>query len=34
MTSSCGRFVTVYNGEIYNAEDIRKQLIAEGCTKV
>ena len=33
MTSSCGRFVTVYNGEIYNAEDIRKQLIAEGCTK-
>ncbi|MEQ9560247.1 MAG: asparagine synthase (glutamine-hydrolyzing) [Rhodospirillales bacterium] len=26
MTSSCGRFVISYNGEVYNAQDIRKEL--------
>ena len=26
MTSACGRYVIVYNGEIYNAEDLRRDL--------
>ncbi|SAK63846.1 asparagine synthase (glutamine-hydrolyzing) [Caballeronia ptereochthonis] len=26
MTSACGRYVIVYNGEIYNAEDLRRNL--------
>ncbi|MDC1118125.1 asparagine synthase (glutamine-hydrolyzing) [Alphaproteobacteria bacterium] len=30
MTSSCGRYVMVYNGEIYNFEDLRQELITEG----
>lgn len=30
MASSCGRFMMVYNGEIYNTEDIRGDLIAAG----
>ncbi|MDX1737094.1 MAG: asparagine synthetase B, partial [Alphaproteobacteria bacterium] len=30
MASSCGRFIMVYNGEVYNAEDLRKELIALG----
>ena len=32
MTSSCGRFVLVYNGEIYNAADIRPKIIAQKGT--
>lgn len=30
MVSSCGRFVISYNGEIYNADDLRPQLRAAG----
>ncbi len=30
MTSSDGRFVLVYNGEVYNAEDLRPELSAAG----
>lgn len=30
MVSQNGRYVVVYNGEIYNHEDIRKQLMGEG----
>ncbi len=30
MTSHDGRYVMVYNGEIYNHTDIRKKLLAEG----
>lgn len=30
MVSSCGRFVISYNGEIYNAEDLRPALEASG----
>ena len=30
MSSSCGRFVMVYNGEVYNTEDLRKELIQQG----
>lgn len=30
MFSADGRFVITYNGEIYNFEDIRQQLLAEG----
>src|SRR4051812_43484566 len=30
MVSSCGRFVTSYNGEIYNADELRSELQAAG----
>ena len=30
MVSSCGRFVLSYNGEIYNAPDLREELVAAG----
>lgn len=30
MTSSDGRFVLVYNGEVYNAEDLKPELIEKG----
>ncbi|MBT5540847.1 MAG: asparagine synthase (glutamine-hydrolyzing), partial [Alphaproteobacteria bacterium] len=30
MESSCGQFVTIYNGEIYNAEELRTELLAKG----
>src|SRR5215213_3174794 len=30
MVSSCGRFVTSYNGEIYNADELRAELQAAG----
>ena len=34
MASSCGRFIIVYNGEIYNYKDIRQQLSDRGrCFK-
>lgn len=29
MTSHCGRFVIVYNGEIYNSEAIKRKLLEE-----
>jgi asparagine synthase (glutamine-hydrolysing) len=29
MTSSCGGFVLVYNGEVYNADEIRQELLLE-----
>jgi len=32
MVSSCGRFVIVYNGEIYNADDLRKDLQPRNIT--
>ncbi|MEM1061428.1 MAG: asparagine synthase (glutamine-hydrolyzing), partial [Planctomycetota bacterium] len=32
MASSCGRFVLAYNGEIYNAAEIRDDLAAAGRT--
>ncbi|MBY0544315.1 MAG: asparagine synthase (glutamine-hydrolyzing) [Gammaproteobacteria bacterium] len=32
MHSACGRYVIVYNGEIYNYLDLQKNLIAEGHT--
>jgi asparagine synthase (glutamine-hydrolysing) len=31
MTSACGRFVVVYNGEIYNHVELRKTLTDLGC---
>ena len=30
MQSNCGRFVTIFNGEIYNHLALRKQLITDG----
>ena len=30
MASSCGRFVLVFNGEIYNADELRRDLAAQG----
>ncbi len=30
MVSSCGRFVIAYNGEAYNTDDLRNELIAKG----
>jgi asparagine synthase (glutamine-hydrolysing) len=30
MCSSCGRFVLSYNGEIYNADELRPELAAKG----
>lgn len=32
MVSACGRYVIVYNGEIYNHNDLRPELQAEGIT--
>ena len=32
MVSSCGRFVIAYNGEIYNHDDLRRELNAKGHT--
>jgi asparagine synthase (glutamine-hydrolysing) len=31
MTSACGRYVIAYNGEVYNAEDLRRELAAAGA---
>ncbi len=31
MTSHCGRYVLVFNGEIYNHESMRRELENEGC---
>ena len=31
MLSKCGRFIIVFNGEIYNHSDLRSQLIEQGC---
>lgn len=31
MTSACGRYVTVYNGEIYNYRELRAELEATGA---
>lgn len=30
MVSSCGRFVVSYNGEVYNADELRSELAAAG----
>jgi asparagine synthase (glutamine-hydrolysing) len=30
MLSSCGRFVVSYNGEVYNSDELRPQLVAAG----
>lgn len=30
MVSSCGRFILIYNGEIYNADKLRQTLIKKG----
>ena len=31
MASSSGRYQLVYNGEIYNAEDLRAELLQRSC---
>ena len=33
MVSSCGRFVIVYNGEIYNADELKRDLATAGRTE-
>ena len=30
MASACGRYVIAYNGEVYNAEDLRRELAESG----
>ena len=30
MTSACGRYVIVFNGEIYNFQDLRQKMIGQG----
>ena len=32
MTSACGRYVVVFNGEIYNYQSLRTELIVHGAT--
>ena len=32
MVSADGRYVIIYNGEVYSHEDIRPSLLARGCT--
>lgn len=32
MTSSCDRYVIAYNGEIYNAGELREELEQKGCS--
>jgi asparagine synthase (glutamine-hydrolysing) len=31
MTSTCGRYVVVFNGEIYNYQSLREELKLKGC---
>lgn len=31
MTSNCGRYVVVFNGEIYNYPELRRELEPQGC---
>lgn len=32
MSSACGRYICVFNGEIYNHQTLRKELERSGCT--